>query len=353
MTSDRMSFAVMVNMYGHPPETAFTPFVELAKLADELGFDAIYTIDHLFTPAERLNAFSNAVDPRRPYFLEAWTSLAALAMATKQVRLGPMVSPLNLRHPVWVAKMAATIDRISNGRLVLPVGTGWNKREYDAFGFHFEDEYKARLGRLLEGVEVINRLWTEDQPVTFEGEYYQLKEAWFWPKPVQKPRPPIWLGGNSKGIQRAVARLADGWTPSAPHYAGFGDGFYGTAWQNIEAMARAANRDPDQITRAAWVFTCVANDRATAVQAASMLRKRPDWSELTIEELEERGIVIVGTPEDCIRSIERYAEWGVRYLTLSFVPISDVKLTAEGMRLYHDRIFPYFQAGRATAGRIA
>ncbi len=336
-------FALKWNMYGSRPETPFTDHLKIARAADALGFDGLYTIDHFVLPPEQTRGFSAVADESRPTFPEAWTALAAAAAVTTRVKLGPQVTPITLRHPVFIAKMAANIDLISNGRLVLQVGAGWHKKEYEAFNFPFDERFSVRYQKMIEGVELIKKLWTEDGAVTYDGQYYQVRQAPFWPKPVQKPCPPIWFGGSGKKVQQAVAKYGDAWTPAAPHYTGLDTREYQAGFDNIRRMAAEYGRDPDAIMPAALFYSVIHRNRTCAYELAENLRRRDDWSTLTVPQMADLGVAIIGDPDDCIRTLERFVRAGIRYFTIGLVPIRDAQEIIEGMQLYAERVFPHFQ----------
>jgi F420-dependent oxidoreductase-like protein len=170
------------------------------KEAESLGFDSAWLFDH-FAPI-----FGDVDEP----CLEGWTTLAALATETSRLRIGLLVTGNTYRNPALVAKMATTVDRISNGRVILGIGAGWFEREHEAYGFHFGTA-KERAERLDEALAVITKLWTEDHP-SFRGKYYTLDKAPFSPTNVQKPHPPIVIGGQGKQwIVPLVGRYGDGW----------------------------------------------------------------------------------------------------------------------------------------------
>jgi F420-dependent oxidoreductase-like protein len=180
--------------------SSWQDMLSLWQEVDTLGFDTAWVFDHF------LPIFS---DPTGPC-LEGWTVLAALAMATKNVRLGVMVTGNTYRHPAVLAKMATTVDIISGGRLILGIGAGWFELEHREYGMSFP-QVAERLARLAESLEVIKRLWTEER-VTFTGRYYQLNEAVFNPKPVQQPHPPILVGASGERVALGiVARHAEMW----------------------------------------------------------------------------------------------------------------------------------------------
>lgn len=342
MTFD-VKFALKLNMYAQPPNTNFDDFIALARLAEELGFAGAYSIDHLVLPRTQWAAFSEVADEDRPYFPETWTALAAMAARTSRICLGPQVTPVSLRHPVFIAKMAANIDRISHGRLILQVGTGWHKEEYEAFGFPFDDKFSVRYEKMIEGIEIIERLWTTDGPVSYEGKHYQVREAPFWPKPVQRPRPPIWFGGTGEKVRDAVARYGDAWTPAAPHYTGLRPDFYQQRLGEIREKMATLGRDPDKLLPAALFFTVIAEKRQDAVASAEKLRRREDWADLTVADMQERGVAIVGDPGNAVEQLQRYVEAGVRHFTLGFVPIASRAKTEAAMRLFASEVMPHVQ----------
>jgi len=202
-----MKFGVVLQGKAFTPN--FKDIKNIALKAEDLGFDSIWASDHLMHP------FS--VDGKPMFYCyEAWTLMSALAAMTESIKIGFHVLIPSFRNPSVLAKMAATLDEISEGRLIMSLGAGWFKQEYDAYGIPWE-EHDDRIERLREAILVMKALWT--QPVaTFNGKYYQIKEAVMEPKPVQKPHPPIWIGGNSQETMKLSAELADGWysRPASP-----------------------------------------------------------------------------------------------------------------------------------------
>lgn len=181
-------------------DTTWDDLVATWKAAEALGFDSAWIYDH-FAPI-----FSNEDGP----CFEGWTALAALAAETSRIRLGVLVTGNTYRNPALLAKMATTVDHISHGRLDLGIGAGWFEREHAAYGFPFGTP-KERARRLEEALQVITKLWAEDHP-SFQGKYYRLEKAPYAPPNVQKPHPPIIIGGQGKQwIIPLVARYADGW----------------------------------------------------------------------------------------------------------------------------------------------
>ncbi len=337
--TDRVTLALKLNIYGQPLGTPFDVFTRLARHAESAGFEAAYVVDHLYLPAERYAGYTWA-DPQKPYFLDAWTVLAALGQATHRIRLGTQVSPLTFRHPSHLAKMGATVDLISNGRLVMQLGTGWHKDEHKAYGFPFEEGFAPRFAALREGIEIIRGLWTAQEPFTYEGRHFQVRDAPFWPKPVQQPSPPIWLGGGGKKVRGLIGELGDGWSPAMSLAEGVGPRAYAEAITEIRSVAAEHGRDPSKITAALLCTTAVHEDRDKAAELASVLHRREDYASMSLEEMRDRGILIWGTPDDCRRALEGYIAVGVRHFTLNFVPFADADAAVRGMDLYASKVLP-------------
>ena len=182
------------------PSLPFEETLRLTRHAEDTGWDGIWLADH-FMP--------NAPDTSTPW-PEAWTTLAALSSQLSRVRLGTLVTGNTYRHPAVLAKMAATVDHISGGRLVLGLGSGWQENEHNQYGIEF-DTFKERLAKLDEACQVIKSLFTETS-TTFDGQYYQLREASLEPKPVQSPLPWMIGGGGEKVTLKITAKYADEWT---------------------------------------------------------------------------------------------------------------------------------------------
>ncbi len=172
--------------------------LDIALAAEKMGYESFWCSDHLF-----LN--ENSVDQN---CLEAWTLLSALAAKTSKIRLGTTVTCNSYRHPSLLAKIAATVDMISNGRLWFGYGAGWKEEEYNAYGYLFP-KIQVRMDMMEEALQIIKLLWTEPSP-TFKGKHYSIENAFSAPKPVQKPHPPILIGGDGeKRTLKAVAKYAD------------------------------------------------------------------------------------------------------------------------------------------------
>ncbi len=175
--------------------------LRIARRAEELGFDWISVPDHIIMPNEEVEVMG-------PRWAEAFTSIAVIAGATKSIRVTNSILILPYRDPILLAKMVSTLDFLSGGRLILSVAVGHTQREFDILGVPFD-----KRGAITdEYLRAMKELWTSDNP-TFSGEHVQFHDVTFEPKPVQKPHPPIWIGGNARPVIRRAAALADGWYP--------------------------------------------------------------------------------------------------------------------------------------------
>jgi alkanesulfonate monooxygenase SsuD/methylene tetrahydromethanopterin reductase-like flavin-dependent oxidoreductase (luciferase family) len=223
---------------------SWSELVERFTLADELGFDHAWLVDHLMP-----------TDPPhdRPAF-EAWTSLAALAAMTYRVRLGVLVSNNTFRHPSLLAKQAVTVDHISGGRLILGIGSGWHADEHGRFGIDFPPAAE-RVDRLAEALEVVRQL-TSGESASFGGRHYRLAGARALPRPVQRPHIPVLIAAHRPRMLRLAARHADIWDTFATIDGTATEGVATTLAQRVsqfEAACRDAGRDPTTVRRSVWV----------------------------------------------------------------------------------------------------
>jgi len=211
-----------------------------ARAADERGVASLWVSDHVIFPRTATGSYPGGRFPHPPdkAYLEPVVTLTAAAMCTTRARLGASVFILGHRHPVVMAKMLTSIDALSEGRLIVGVGVGWWKEEMEMLGAPFH-----KRGRQAdEALRVFKALWTEDNP-SFKGEFFGFSDIGFAPKPVQKPHPPIWVGGDSPGAFRRVVALGDGWhaTSKTPDQLR-------EALGRLRAVAEKAGRDMKTIT---------------------------------------------------------------------------------------------------------
>jgi len=181
----------------------------VSEVADSLGYDSLWVGDHFYLPSSAYSKIGSCGE--RPDKLDAWTILAAIAVRTKRIKLGTRVSPIPFYLPGKLAKIVTTVDIISGGRSILGAGGGWFKEESVSYGIGWWS-HKERILRMQEGLEIILSLWKEER-TTYKGKHYQVEDAPFWPKPIQKPHPPIWFGGSSNAIVEATVKYGHGILP--------------------------------------------------------------------------------------------------------------------------------------------
>ncbi|TMA83383.1 MAG: LLM class F420-dependent oxidoreductase [Deltaproteobacteria bacterium] len=292
----------------------WSQMLDLWRKADAWGYDSLWNFDHFY---------AIFMPPESPC-LEGWTTLAALAQATSRARVGTLVSGNTYRHPCVTAKMAATLDHVSGGRFNLGIGAGWFELEHRAFGIDFKT-VGARLAALDEACRIIKSMLTEER-TTFHGVHYTVTDALGFPKPVQRPRPPIMIGGRGERVLlRIVAEHADMWNS------------YGHAEQMrqlIDVIRRhgdAVGRDPDQIEKTVVMPLCYRaskeREQFVCAVAAAMDQSSPD---------EVRGRIMIGDAQECLDTIERYSRVGVtHFLFMTFAPYVE-----EEMQRFAEEIIP-------------
>ena len=186
----------------------------VAQRAEALGYDHVWVSDHIILPKKVDSFYPYAEDgvatfkPDEPYY-EPLSALNFIAGCTQRVRLGTHVLIIPYRNPVLTAKILSTLDVLSGGRVILGAGVGWMEEEFQAMGW---DTYKDRGAVTDEYLQVYKELWTKED-ASFDGKYYQISDTGFEPKPVQKPHPPVWIGGHSGPAVRRTAKYGDGWMP--------------------------------------------------------------------------------------------------------------------------------------------
>ena len=192
-----------------PTDYAIQP-VELAKAVEERGLDSLFFPEHTHIPASRATPFPGGGDLPKQYWHthDPYVALGACAAVTERITLGTGICLVIERDPITLAKEAASLDMISNGRFVMGIGAGWNREEMENHGAN----YKHRWAEMREKVLAMKAIWTQDEP-QFHGEYVNFDKIWSYPKPVQAGGPPIWIGANSKWVFDRVAEYADGWMP--------------------------------------------------------------------------------------------------------------------------------------------
>ena len=281
------------NFTSHSSSPSPSDLVAYAQAAESLGYDSVWAWDHLL------------LGSARPFpVLDSLTLLGHLAAVTSTVELGTAVLVLPLRNPVELAKVTATIDHLSGGRLVLGVAAGWYRKEFEAAGVSFEDR-----GRLVEGnLDVLYRFWSEHE-VSGEKGAMRFRRAVMLPKPLQSPAPTVLMGGYVDRVLRRVATLSDGWLT----YFYKPDDFF-DSWTKVRAFAEEAGRDPDGLKNAAQLPICVAETYEEADRRVrGFIRDNfdePEWSKATANS------AIRGTASECAEQLAEHVAAGVQHLIL-------------------------------------
>lgn len=325
MSDDRIKFGVLLPTMSN----SFELSLRTARAAEKFGFDSIWVPDH-FIPTER----SYRLFGIEPTFdiLQAWPVLGALATVTERVRLGTCVSPIPAYNPAVLAKIVATVDVISNGRVIFGAGAGYNEIEFRAYDFPWEG-HKERVQRVREGIEIMKKLWTEPV-VTFLGRYFRVENAVSNPKPIQKPHPPIWFGGESARIIEMVAEVGDGWIPAALSIQDLRQKI-----DQLKMHVRKRGRDLREIEIAYFPVTNVSLDAEEALEISrKLVAAGEEQPEVDVDS--RLGWGVHGSPEMAIQQIERFIEVGVRHFIFHIIP---QQRTIGCMELLAKEVIPYLK----------
>lgn len=311
-----MEFGIQIE-----PQVGFTyaDVLAIAQAAEGAGFTSLWASDHLFLAPDSVD--TNC--------LEAWTLLAALAQGTTTLRLGTLVTSQSYRNPALLAKIAAGVDHISGGRLEFGIGAGWKEVEYRAYGYPFPGP-GVRIEQLVDALEIVRRMWTEER-ATYEGRHYHVRDALCAPKPVQRPHPRIWIGGNKPRMMRVAARYAD-----AVNLQDFfaGPAAYDTAMGALRRGCREAERDPATVLLSHCTFTVIGETEAeVAAIVEDLARQRGTTRE---QWLAQRGGATVGTPDQVVERLRQYAGVGISYAILLF----PYRREREMLRLVAESVIP-------------
>jgi alkanesulfonate monooxygenase len=262
---------------------------------EELGFDSLWVWDHVLL----------GVEPNFP-IIESLTLLTAIAARTTKIKLGTGILVLPLRNPVVLAKQLASMDLVSNGRLLMGMASGWYKREFDAVGVPFE-----KRGKIMdENLEILTRFWTEPM-VKGEYTYHKIPAGVMYPKPVQRPRPPILIGGYVDRVLKRAAVSGDGWLT----YFYRPDSF-AKSWAKIRDFAKGAGKDPDTLLNAAQLPIRIGKSRAE-VEPGMMEWLGTEWDYAAWSE-STKDSAILGTVDECVEQLKAHLAVGVQKLI--FVP---------------------------------
>jgi probable F420-dependent oxidoreductase len=318
------------------PTGDFVQARDAAVWADEHGFYSVSINDHFFSP------FGSGQIPQ----LECFSTLSAIAAVTKNVRLVPTVTAMSFRSPPMLAKITSTLDQISNGRLILGLGSGWQRSEYDAHGYPYPSNVE-RLDQLNDGIKLIKAMWTQDEP-TYRGRYFSIEKAYNHPRPVQKPHPPIMIGGSGKKVLQiagAEAQLANLIPPIINGKDFVQDPAAAVKFDKEEIKRRIgmlrgftkeAGRDPASVEISGIVVLTIARDKGVvdaAVEATASSMGFP-----SDEAARKSPVLLMGTPDEVRRELRsRIEEFGMSYFIV-------FPTTTESRDLLVSHIMPEFSS---------
>jgi len=310
----KLEFGVFLPFYAfqpREPKQHFSLLRDIVLECEKLGYHSVWLDDHLM--------YNNW------QILETLSTASALASLTSEIRIGTMVTCISHRNPALLAKTAATLDVLSNGRLELGVGAGIQADEHTAYGYSFPKP-SVRIERLSESLEVIKRLWTQER-ANFKGKHFRLKNAICEPKPLQKPHPPITVGGCGQlTLKKATAPYADrfdfGFLPSIEAYR--------SKLNFLKKECRSIGRDFSEIEKACWPGAQVLIGRNEKEVSDKIADK--NIMDLCLEDFKKT--TLVGTPDECREQLQSYVDLGVTCFMLYFADLPNLeglKLFAEGV----------------------
>jgi probable F420-dependent oxidoreductase len=318
------------------PTGDFVQARDAAVWADEHGFYSVSINDHFFSP------FGSGQIPQ----LECFSTLSAIAAVTKNVRLTPTVTAMSFRSPPMLAKITSTLDQISNGRLILGLGSGWQRSEYDAHGYPYPSNLE-RLDQLNDGIKLIKAMWTQNEP-TYRGRYFSIDKAYNHPRPVQKPHPPIMIGGSGKKVLQiaaAEAQLANLIPPIINGKDFVQDPSAAVKFDKQEIKRRIsmlrgftkdAGRDPASLEISGIVVLTIARDKGVADAAVKATASSMGFP--SDEAARKSPVLLMGTPDEVRRELRsRIEEFGMSYFIV-------FPTTTESRDLLVSEIMPEFSS---------
>ena len=321
--------------------------LELGRLADQLGYDSLWVADHLMLGKD------DAI-------LEGWTMLAALAGATSHARLGMIHQANYFRHPALAAKMSATLDQLSGGRLIHFLDCGYMRREYVSYGLPWTDDLDQRIADLVEATGLILALWTTDGPVDHAGPTYPVSGAVLTPKPAQRPHPPIWFGETAPGVLAACARYGQGWNTTPVSLAELQ-----RRLAALDAACAAAGRNRSELELSLETQVLIAPDRAglreqlgRMVSLATGGQPLPDDIQPFLDRYAAQADLlrfvagetdelpaklaadwIIGTPDEVEARLRECVAAGISHFMCWFMDAPN----EDGLRLFAETILPRFK----------
>jgi probable F420-dependent oxidoreductase len=306
------------NFTAYPEMPDARALVESGVRMEEMGFDSLWVWDHILL----------GVEPSFP-IIDSLTLLTAIAARTKRIKLSTGILVLPLRNPVVLAKQLSSMDQLSEGRLLLAMAAGWYKREFDAVGVPFEQRGKI----MDENLDILKRFWTEDM-VKGDWTHHRIPAGVMFPKPVQRPRPPILIGGYVDRVLKRAATAGDGWLTYFYRPESFAK-----SWAKVRAFAQEAGKDPGTLMNGAQLPIIIGKSRAD-VEGPMMewLGKEWDyasWSDST------KDSAIMGTVDECVAQLKEHLAAGVQKII--FVPY---KYEMAQIEIIANKIIPQLKAFR-------
>jgi F420-dependent oxidoreductase-like protein len=272
----------------------------LALRGEDLGYDSFWVMDHF-------HQIPNVGQPQEP-MLEGWTTISVLAGYTSKIKLGTLVTGNTYRHPSVLAKIGATLDVLSKGRLIMGIGGAWNVEEANAYGIPFPPT-KERLERLDEAVQVIRHMWTEDK-ANFDGRFYQLRDAYCNPKPIQKPYPPILIGGaGEKRTLKTVAKYADA----------------SNIFGSLETVQKKLAILQEHCKEVGRDYGSIMKTKGGRVIFGDRESIEKGFEQMGMNKEMVKGFLTYGTPEQVRQQIEDFADAGIDGLIFSFDPRQELE----------------------------
>ena len=326
------------------PLASPSSMVRVAKAAQSLGYDSVWVHDHLTWTAEihRTHISSGSEEAlkvkQEPDFYEALTSLSYLTGMVNKVRIGIACLVVPCRNPLYAAKQIATLDVLSGGRLDVGVGIGSpatiDSREYEVLGVN-----RGVRGKICDDyIGAMKPIWTT-HPSSYHGSFVTFEDAEIFPKPLQKPYPPLWVGGWTEAAMKRSARLGDGWLP-----AWLTPEDIGARYRKLKEMARQFGRDGDAIHLGIEVYASIDKDSSKAKRDAlgTFQASRGTYErEMTLEFLE--SVSLIGSPDEILQKLDAYASAGVSHFEIKFIyPTMDRQL--EMMQLFSDEVLRKFSS---------
>ena len=311
----------------------YEEILALAKAAEDAGFYSFTVSDHFFGNPESAEKHAH----------DAWTLLALLTPQTERIRLGTLVTCQSYRNPALLAKIVANLDYASNGRIDFGIGAGWKESEYEAYGYRYPSA-RTRVLQLREAIQIIDLLWTEERP-SFEGEYYSIKEVMFRPKPVQKPRIPIWVGNQklkTPMMEETIARFADGLNYDSKTPEDFVE-----KKKRMRKACEAVGRDYSELKWSMYLCTSVIGEDTDDFEAKKQDLLQQHWLFEEIgDEMKPKVLdvmlrdYVAGTVDEATQKIAEFKkEVDVMVLGLQMVG-SLMKNGLDTIKILKDRIIP-------------